>query len=81
METIPEIGTHVRYHHKNEYHDRSCTGVVNGYYHGYMGYDEDTEEEFEVEPHICVRVHNIPDWWNWPDKNCFAPSMFDIEPI
>jgi hypothetical protein len=85
MDRLPEIGERVRYHSVSEYWDRECFGTVRKHYPGYygdsLGQRPIGSKDWGEHWSASVEVDEpLPDWWQYPGTNRFAPSIAELEP-
>lgn len=85
MNTMPPIGSRVRYSRKVTRHlgPRTCDGVVMAHYpgHGERHTDPETGEEYVNEDHVAVKPDTKPEWWPYGTADRFAPAISELEPL
>lgn len=82
MNTMPAIGSRVKYKATVCERVRCCAGIVVAHYprHGEICHDFETGEDYVSPDHVGVRVDKpLPDWWAYPDTDRFAPDITDLE--
>ncbi len=82
MNSLPKIGTRVKYQNERDV-NRACTGTVVATYPGYRERctDPETGETWITKDHVGVRVDKpLPSWWAYIGTDRFAPSVDEISP-
>lgn len=78
MDTMPEIGTRVRFTRADK-PERTITGTVTAHWPSNSFYVDG--KKVTTDPAASMKVDSIPDWWAYPNSDIFAPSIHELEEL